>query len=50
MTGFKMLKKEARSKRGYTSNCDSDHFLVHIKIKQKLIPDKSKSINGIDNC
>jgi hypothetical protein len=27
----------------------SDHFLAQIKIKQKLITDKSKSINGTDN-
>ena len=30
------------SKRGY--NCHSDHCLVHIKIKQKLIPVKNKQI------
>ena len=34
------LKHDIRSKRGY--NCDSDHFLIQIKIKQKLITIKNR--------
>ena len=33
-----------RTKRGY--NCHSDHFLVQIKIKQKIIPVKNRQIEN----
>jgi len=36
------LIHDDRSKRGY--NCDSDHFLVQIKIKQRLITVKNKQM------
>jgi hypothetical protein len=44
------LIHDVRSKRGY--NCDSNNFLVYIKIKQKLITIKKRqfiSKNGADN-
>ena len=39
------LIHDVRSKRGY--NRDFDHFLLQIKIKQKLIPVKKRKTTNI---
>ena len=39
------MTHDVRAKSGY--NCDSDHFLVQIKIKQKLIIDNNRQTQNI---